>query len=38
MSLATSHPVLMAIKNRYWPVWFLVWVFIGGYPFSLSAR
>ena len=29
---ATAHPVLKAIKNRYWPVWFLLWMFVGGYP------
>ena len=37
ISFAASHPVLKAIKNRYWPVWFMVWVFLGRRPFSLTA-
>ena len=32
LCFVTAHPVLQAIKNRYWPVWFLARTFVGGYP------
>ena len=28
---STAHLVIWAIKNRYWPVWFLLWQFVGEY-------
>ena len=33
----TVHSLLQAIKNRYWPPWFLLWQFFGEYP-SQSVR
>ena len=32
LCFSTAHPVLQAIKNRYWPVWFLIWMSVGRYP------
>jgi hypothetical protein len=36
LSIATAHPILHAMKNRYWPLWFLLWQFVGRYPSPLG--
>ena len=30
----TGSPVLKVVKNRYWLPWYLLWLFVGMYPFS----
>ena len=32
----TTHPVPQIIKNRYWPLWFILWQLIGVYPSQLA--
>ena len=34
---ATAHPILQAIKNRYWPLWYVLWQFVGRHPRQLAC-
>jgi hypothetical protein len=36
LCVVTAHPILHAMKNRYWPLWYLLWKFVGGYPSPLD--
>ena len=38
LCVATVHPVLHTMKNRYWPLWFLLWKLVGGYPSRLARH
>ena len=37
LCVTTAHTVLNTMQNRYWPLWFILWKLVGGYP-SLLAR
>ena len=32
---AATHVILQAIKNRYWPLWYVLWQFVGGHTLQL---
>ena len=32
----TAHLILQVIKNRYWPAWYLMGIFISGFPLQLA--
>ena len=37
-SFTTARSVLKTIKNRYWPLWYMIWLFVGRCMFQSTRR